>query len=234
MSYQVLINLATLRQHPNWVPGCGVRMDVRSGPRTEYLTLVFRDGPGWRRIELIGSNVNEMRLAAEESRVPVVPRTNDLAPEGWVNAYRVDEPTQPFFDMGGRWLYDYHRTMVNCDCCGAEFNHDAVGSEWDDERGSGSDRVCPGCGNWDCCVINRETLTEAYVRLQDPATVVTRSDWAMTPEGQAQFEELARFVAAMGSRELPPALAGLYNNGAQTRRWSSTNPPTAMPPQRGS
>lgn len=61
------------------------------------------------------------------------------------------------------WLYDYLPTNVTCDSCGESFDHSELRSDesFDGEEEFYSDRICPRCGEWDCCEVKYESPQEA-------------------------------------------------------------------------
>jgi hypothetical protein len=59
------------------------------------------------------------------------------------------------------YIYQYLDCKVKCKYCNKKFSYKQLKSEtsgWDD--GVDSDTVCPKCGMFDCCVVNREELSD--------------------------------------------------------------------------
>lgn len=54
------------------------------------------------------------------------------------------------------WLYEYLPTEVECNYCGATFDHSELQSDSCDY----SERICPECGSWDCCDIEFESIDD--------------------------------------------------------------------------
>ena len=65
-----------------------------------------------------------------------------------------------------KYLFDYEPTMVKCRYCGAEFDHEELGSDsiYNGMEDLYDDAVCPECDGWDCCEIEYETIQEALGR----------------------------------------------------------------------
>jgi len=54
------------------------------------------------------------------------------------------------------YFYEYRKTKVQCDSCGAWFDHHKLRS--DEIMDVYSDRICPECGEFDCCQLKFESL----------------------------------------------------------------------------
>lgn len=56
--------------------------------------------------------------------------------------------------------YQYKKTKVKCNYCDAKFTHDQLKSDSmeDDDNYSYSDKICPKCGEWECCQLEYEDI----------------------------------------------------------------------------
>lgn len=58
------------------------------------------------------------------------------------------------------YSFEYRRTKVKCSYCDSSFTHDKLKSDSmeDDDHYSHSDKICPVCGEWECCQLEYESL----------------------------------------------------------------------------
>ncbi len=59
-----------------------------------------------------------------------------------------------------KWLYKYTPTVIECKNCKKFIIHTELESDSFDYDGGYSNRVCPECGEWDCCDIEFEKITD--------------------------------------------------------------------------
>ena len=63
-----------------------------------------------------------------------------------------------------QWFFKYEPTFVKCTKCGSTFSHEYLESDEADCGDNYSSRICPVCGEWDCCEIEYEDIKEALLR----------------------------------------------------------------------
>lgn len=60
------------------------------------------------------------------------------------------------------FLWEYAPTEVRCGVCGEAFSHTELetdDTDFGDDGYCSTDRKCPKCGVWDCCELERESLS---------------------------------------------------------------------------
>ncbi len=81
------------------------------------------------------------------------PLTRHTNPDGSVSFEReaIDVSTGP----QPREIIEYEDVTVECGACGASFSWHELQSD-EAYRGDYNDRICPRCGEWDCCEVDFE------------------------------------------------------------------------------
>ncbi len=161
---KILIDTDTIRKNPEYKPGA--YKEFVPGRKTLTVTIrggneAFIDGENCHLINIsvpINSNIiKEYVITCPKLTRKIVDKEID------VESFEIDQDVIDVTCLPPPyWLYEYEKHDVQCDACGAIFDHGELAeADLDDWY---SDVACPKCGEPECCDITYEDIDEALKR----------------------------------------------------------------------
>ncbi len=161
---KILIDTGTIRENPEYNrSGCE---EYVPGRKTFTATIqgsneAFIDGENCHLISIsVPSNSNiikEYMITCPELATKIANKEID------VESFEIEQDVIDVTCLPPPyWLYEYEKHDVQCDACGAIFDHgELTEADLDDYY---SDAACPKCGEPECCDITYEDIDDALER----------------------------------------------------------------------
>ncbi len=161
MKTLIPINRSSIKKNPN----AGQRVYYVAGHPSIELTKIYKRGKNWVREEWWGLSIKDCELeGAILSRQEVITSIEKPASWGPELSLTRKQPVETIHTLSPepRFHYSYKDTPLACDSCQWIFLNSELCSDSRDgyDDWGYSDTVCPRCGEWDCCELEYEKLTD--------------------------------------------------------------------------
>ena len=163
MKTLIKIDRKTVRKNPDYEPGDFTR--TIPGAMTIYLNIIG-DVPDY--LEFISAQISvesnqcypmlQKRILTDHPNEELLKR---ISKDPKILNIEMDRDMIDVTTIGEpKYLYSYVPTEIECLYCNKKFLHTELVADSSSESDYYSDEICPHCGDWDCCDIKYEELTD--------------------------------------------------------------------------